>query len=308
MGLVHRDIKPANLLLDVRGNLWIADFGLARMTNDASLTMTGDLVGTVRYMSPEQALAKCAIVDHRTDIYSLGVSLYELLTLHAAFHGDRHEVLRQIALVEPRPLRSYKKEIPREFETIVMKAMSKDAAGRYNAAKDLADDLRRYLEDRPIRARRPTPVERAARWARRHRAIVAAAGTSLLILSTVSTVSAVLLSAAYRSEARQRASTGRNLGLALRALDEVFMNLADDRLPRNQKGEKVDPAFLSKALAFYDDLAESNERDPRLRREQARAYRRAANLRQSLGQLPEAARTLRRAIQMVEQLVRRAHE
>src|SRR5207245_5906999 len=102
LGVVHRDIKPANLLLDLRGNLWITDFGLAHCQSQAGLTMTGDLVGTLRYMSPEQALAKRVIIDHRTDIYSLGATLYELLTLQPIFAGrDRQELLRQIAFDEP---------------------------------------------------------------------------------------------------------------------------------------------------------------------------------------------------------------
>ena len=101
-GVVHRDIKPANLMLDSRGNLWVTDFGLAQINSDARLTMTGDLVGTLRYMSPEQALAKRVIVDHRTDIYSLGATLYELVALQPAFAGhDRQELLRQIAFEEP---------------------------------------------------------------------------------------------------------------------------------------------------------------------------------------------------------------
>src|SRR5205085_9367761 len=104
-GVVHRDIKPANLLVDGRGNLWITDFGLAYCQSQAGLTMTGDLIGTLRYMSPEQALAKRVPVDQRTDLYSLGATLYELLTLQPAFDGaDREELLRQIALEEPRPL------------------------------------------------------------------------------------------------------------------------------------------------------------------------------------------------------------
>src|SRR5262249_24536468 len=120
MGVIHRDIKPGNLLLDGRGNLWITDFGLARLGNDAGLTMTGDLLGTLRYMSPEQALAKRVVIDHRTDVYSLGVTLYELLTLEPAYSGrSREEVLRQIAFEEPRPPRRLNRSIPAELETII---------------------------------------------------------------------------------------------------------------------------------------------------------------------------------------------
>ena len=112
MGIVHRDIKPANLLVDVRGNLWITDFGLARMQSDTGLTMTGDVLGTLRYMSPEQALARRGVVDHRTDIYSLGVTLYELLALRPAFDGqDRQELLRQLTLEEPRTIRALQPRI-----------------------------------------------------------------------------------------------------------------------------------------------------------------------------------------------------
>ena len=152
-GVLHRDIKPSNLLLDGRGNLWITDFGLARLMGDAGLTMTGDLLGTLRYMSPEQALAKRVGIDHRTDIYSLGATLYELLTLEPVYAGrDRQEILRRIAFEEPRPPRRLDAAIPVDLETIVLKAMAKDPAGRYGAAQELADDLGRFVKHEPIRA------------------------------------------------------------------------------------------------------------------------------------------------------------
>jgi serine/threonine protein kinase len=131
-GIIHRDIKPANVLVDVSGNVWITDFGLARLVSEAGLTMTGDLVGTLRYMSPEQASAKRVLIDHRTDIYSLGVTLYELLSLEPAFCGeDRQELLRQISFEEPRSPRRVNKRIPAELETIVLKAMEKNPAERH---------------------------------------------------------------------------------------------------------------------------------------------------------------------------------
>jgi WD40 repeat protein/serine/threonine protein kinase len=201
-GIIHRDIKPANLLLDERGNLWITDFGLAHFRGNAALTMTGDLLGTLRYMSPEQALARHGLVDHRTDVYSLGATLYELLTLEPVFRGkDRQELLRQIAFEEPQPPRRLQRAIPAELETIVLAALEKNPADRYATAQELADDLRRFLDDRPIQARRPTLRQRAARWARRHQPIVWAAGLSLaLSLMTVVVALATANSAISREK------------------------------------------------------------------------------------------------------------
>jgi serine/threonine protein kinase/Flp pilus assembly protein TadD len=185
-GVIHRDIKPGNLLVDRRGKLWVTDFGLAHCQSQAGLTMTGDLVGTLRYMSPEQALAKRVLVDHRTDVYSLGVTLYELLTLQPALGGrDREELLRQIAFEEPRPPRRLNKMIPAELETIVQKAMEKNAAERYATAKELADDLERFLRDDPIRAKRPTLIQRARKWARRHQPVVWSGAVSLVVIAIV---------------------------------------------------------------------------------------------------------------------------
>jgi tetratricopeptide (TPR) repeat protein len=182
LGIIHRDVKPGNLLLDGRGNLWVTDFGLAHVQSGASLTMSGDLVGTLRYMSPEQALAQRVVIDQRTDVYSLGATLYELLTLRPAFGGtDRQELLRQIAFEEPKPPRRIDRAIPAELETIVLKALEKNPADRYASAQELADDLRRFLDDQPIRARRPSWRQVAAKWARRHRSVVWSAAVLLVV-------------------------------------------------------------------------------------------------------------------------------
>jgi serine/threonine protein kinase len=188
LGILHRDIKPANLLIDPLGAVWITDFGLARFPGDLSLTGTGDMVGTLRYMSPEQAQARRGVVDQRTDIYSLGVTLYELLTLRPAFDGrDHQELLKQIATDEPVPPRRLNPAIPRDLETIVLKAMAKDLSHRYATAQELAADLRRFLADEPILARRPSAIERAVRWSRRHREIVATAAAVVVVSLAIGT-------------------------------------------------------------------------------------------------------------------------
>ena len=190
MGIIHRDVKPSNLLLDLKGKIWITDFGLAQVQTDLGLTMTGDLVGTIRYMSPEQAMAKRVPLDYRTDIYSLGVTLYELLGLQPAFPGtDRHEVLRRVAFDDPPSLRKINHAIPVELETIVLKAIMKNPDGRYASARELADDLQRFLQDQPIRARRPSLWDRANKLARRHRTAVRVATFLLMVLMIGSWIS-----------------------------------------------------------------------------------------------------------------------
>jgi serine/threonine protein kinase/Flp pilus assembly protein TadD len=219
LGVVHRDVKPANLLVDGSGRLWVTDFGLAQVQSDARLTLTGDLVGTLRYMSPEQALAKRVVVDHRTDVYSLGATLYEVLTLQPVYGGtDRQELLRQIAFEEPKAPRRLNKAVPAELETVVLKAVEKAPQDRYATAQELADDLRRFLDDRPIHARRPTLLHRARKWSRRHRAVVWSAAVCCLV--TVAVVGASIgwvagEKAARRAEAARgfEDALGRALGL-----------------------------------------------------------------------------------------------
>jgi serine/threonine protein kinase/Flp pilus assembly protein TadD len=282
LGVVHRDIKPANLLLDAAGRLWITDFGLARIQDDAGLTMTGDLLGTLRYMSPEQALAKRGYLDHRTDIYSLGATLYELLTLRPAIEGeDRQDVLRKIAQEEPAPPRRINPSIPRELETILLKAMSKEAEGRYATAKELADDLQRFLEHKLIKAKRPTLAERVTKWSRRHSAAVLTAVVTLT-LAAAGLVTAVVMIARERGDAMRQRDEARQ------AVDDMYTEVAEQWLSQQAALEPLQRKFLQKALDYYQRFTGDAATDANTRLKTAEAYRRVAEIQETLGNLNEA--------------------
>jgi WD40 repeat protein/serine/threonine protein kinase/tetratricopeptide (TPR) repeat protein len=163
---LHRDIKPSNLLLDTHGTVWVTDFGLAKLADSDDLTESGDIVGTVRYMAPERFTGHA---DARSDLYGLGLTLYELLTLAPAFRAsDRNNLIDQVQHEEPTPPRKLNPDAPLDLETVVLKAIAKDPAHRYQTPPEMADDLKRFLEDKPIQARRASPAERLWRWCRRN--------------------------------------------------------------------------------------------------------------------------------------------
>jgi WD40 repeat protein/serine/threonine protein kinase len=225
-GVVHRDIKPGNLLLDSTGKLWVTDFGLARIEADAGLTMTGDFLGTLCYMAPEQATGKRPLMDHRVDVYSLGCTFYELLTLQPAFGGsDRAALLNKIASENPIPPRRIDPSIPVDLETIISTAMEKDPVDRYATAEELAADLRRFLENQPIRAEPPTFLERATKWCHRHSELSWAAAVMLLFATLVSTAAAVWISRLYRESEQFRKAAVAATGDALEQKAQLERNL-----------------------------------------------------------------------------------
>ncbi|MCI0702452.1 MAG: serine/threonine protein kinase [Planctomycetia bacterium] len=183
-GVLHRDVKPGNLILD-SGVVWVTDFGLAKMVNTEGLTATGDILGTLQYIPPE-CLAGNA--DPRSDVYGLGATLYELLTLEPPYAADSlARLVKQVADTDPPPPRQINPNIPRDLETIVLKAMARDPAHRYSDARELTHDLLAFLEDRPIKARRISPLSHAWRWCRRNPALASLTATTIaaLVLAAV---------------------------------------------------------------------------------------------------------------------------
>jgi serine/threonine protein kinase/Flp pilus assembly protein TadD len=284
--IIHRDIKPANLLVNTKGNLWITDFGLARLQNDTSLTLSGDVVGTLRYMSPEQALGHTTAVDHHTDVYALGATLYEFVCLRPVFDGrDRQELLRQIASEEPCSPRRLNPAVPLELEIIIQKALEKEPAARYGTAQELADDLRRFLEDKPIRARRPSWLERARKWARRHRpAVWSAAVGSLMVL--------IVLAGSVGWVVRDRGIRQAKIATDLQAaVEEAERSQREGKWPQAQAAAKraealledgaAEPGLAQRVQCLLRELAEE-EADRRLlaRLEEIRLLQAEVNVKQ----------------------------
>jgi serine/threonine protein kinase len=198
-GVLHRDVKPANLILDGE-TVWVADFGLAKMSDSDGLTATGDILGTLQYLPPE-CLSGAA--DARSDVYGLGATLYELLTLEPPYAADSPaRLVKLVADSDPPHPRELDPDVPRDLETIVLKAMAREPAARYATARALAEDLEAFLDDRPIKARRTTLYSRAARWCRRNPVMASLATSTFLAL-------ALAAAAGWVGYARTTAALGR---------------------------------------------------------------------------------------------------
>jgi serine/threonine protein kinase len=261
MGVVHRDVKPANLILDGRDHLWVTDFGLARIQTGPGSTPLGDVVGTLRYMSPEQAAGDPSI-DPRGDVYSLGATLYELLALRPAFpSADRGEYLRQVIEDDPTPLRALNRAVPVELETIVLKAMAKAPADRYGTAQELADDLRRYLDDRPITARRPTRWERARKWGKRHPSALAVLVVALLLGVVGFAVSTALIARAHAHERKRAEEAEERLRLARRAVDDM-LQFSEEELANAPHLRPLRQRLSEVTFDYYEELIELQQDNP----------------------------------------------
>jgi tetratricopeptide (TPR) repeat protein len=289
-GIVHRDIKPSNLMISHDGDLWVTDFGLARTCRDASMTASGELLGTLRYMSPEQLRSKPGIVDHRTDIYSLGLTLYELISGRPAFAGQTQaELTRQIESDDPPSLVRIDPRVPRDLDSIVLKAIAKSADGRYPSARDLADDLRSFLAGRPTVARPATWRDRGEKWVRRHSRLAASAAVALALVLVCAVASTVLV---WRAQTETQRALGLasenhrraegNLQDARQAVDELFTGVATD-LADVPGAENVRYRLLHQARAYYQKFAAQAGSSAAVRGETAAAYYRCGQISEQLG-------------------------
>jgi serine/threonine protein kinase/WD40 repeat protein/Tfp pilus assembly protein PilF len=273
-GVLHRDIKPSNLLLDLHGTAWVTDFGLAKADDEQDLTRTGDIVGTLRYMAPERFRGHA---DARSEVYALGVTLYELLTLRPAFEEtDRLALIEHVCHTSPVRPRKIDRQIPRDLETVVLKAIARDPADRYASAAALADDLRRFLTDRTIAARRASAPERLWRWARRNPAVAL-----LLTVILVGSVSAAVVFAVQRDDLRvalkqseddrgaltvsQGNALARQREAQLKQLDSMISEARATTLGRKPGQRFASLALLDRATALARELGVLNEKSADLR-------------------------------------------
>jgi serine/threonine-protein kinase len=310
-GIVHRDIKPANLLLDTTGNVWVTDFGLAK-TGEGELTHTGDVLGTLRYMAPERFRGQC---DVRADVYALGLTLYELLALRPAFaSGDRLELIGRIRAAEPARPRSVDRRVPRDLETVVLKAMDKDPKRRYQSAEELLEDLQRFARDEPIQARRAGPAERLGRWCRRNPAVAVLTAAVLLLMAVGTAVSArqaVLatraredLAAKNRELADEQAKVQARFELAQRAIALFHTGVSEDALLKNAEFQELRTKLLKQAADFYADLEKllKGQADAKSRKALAAAYFQLGELTNKIGDKKEALAVHRKALALRREL------
>ena len=317
LGIVHRDVKPGNILMDARGHAWLTDFGLARRDAAESLTDDGDLVGTLRYMSPEQASGNSVLADPRSDVYSLGTTLYEMLARRPVFEADdRSRLLRKIMEDEPTPLRRLAPQIPRDLETIVHRTLAKNPNNRYPSAGEFAADLERFLADKPILARRPSVVQSIRRWMRKHQTVAVAGAAALVVAVVILGVNNFRLTDAlketegYRKHAEaqrlraehERAVANENFREALDAVDVYLLNASETRLRDVPAAAMLRREMLQAAANFFERVAARRAGDESLAAQRANALYRLAGVLVELGDYDRAGPALDGAEQAFRRL------
>lgn len=330
-GIVHRDLKPGNVMLGKYGETLVVDWGLAKPVNQpeaphvpseptlrpasASGTMPTELgvaVGTPHFMSPEQAACSLADIGSASDIYSLGATLYALLTGKTPYSGgDAATILAQARSAEfPRP-RAVDARVPAALEAVCLKAMSRRPADRYPSARELADDVERWLADEPVQAHLESWSERLARWGRRHRKGVRATAAATFLVALVSLVAAVLIEGARQRESvarqeadRQRIRAEASFRDARRAVDGFFTVVSESKLLDVPGLQSLRKDLLSSALTYYRRFIRQRGRDVALQTDLAQTYYRVGRIDAEIGTQSQAARSLRQALRMQNRLVR----
>lgn len=294
-GVIHRDIKPSNLMLDGRGELWITDFGLARVQSDHSVTRSGDIVGTLHYMSPEQARGEGAVAGPRSDVYSLAVTLYELVTLQRPFEGDTHgDILRAIELGICKPVSYWNSAIPRDLENVIAKGMETEPLDRYTTASEFEADLQRFLDGKPTQAKPPGSLRVLGKWAARNRAVVVSALSAMLIVTLSLAVMNVSL-------IRKAGELDREIVAANSRHDKTVQNLqwfglrVAELLKDSPGAESERQVLLADVLRVYDELIDEFGDSAAKRADIAITHTKMASVFRELGEHESAVNAYREA-------------
>jgi serine/threonine-protein kinase len=332
-GVIHRDLKPANVMLGKFGETLVVDWGLARLcretapaegeaiqtasASDMMATMKGAVVGTPTYMPPEQALARHEEVGPASDVYSLGATLYQLLTGHGPFTGTTlEEVLEKVVRGDCLPARQVKPSVPAALQAVCRKAMAHEPADRYPSARALAEEVERWLADEPVLAYQEPFTARVGRWVKRRRTLVASAAALLVTAVVFLGVIAVLEVRARQRSEQEQADTARqyeraeslrqlahgNLGRALRAVDEMLTRVADERLTNLPDFDEDRRELLQEAVKLYRELLQDNSTEPEVRLQTAQSHVRMGDIQKLLDEDMRAAQNYDRAIELLKSL------
>ena len=309
--ILHRDIKPANLMIDPANNVWVTDFGLAKQFDSNDLTRTGEVVGTLRYMSPEQLNGNA---DERSDIFGLGLTLYEMAALQPAYAAsDRNDLMKQALDANPPRLRSIDRKIPKDLETIIHKCIAAEPKRRYQTATDVKQDLHRLLSGEPVQARRISTLERMVKWCRR-RPVVAAL-CSALMLSLVAgfagvatqwrrTEAALKKANENLTEAKiQNARADQHFREARESVDKFYNIISEQRLLEEPGLQPLRKELMAEAATYYRNFSQQYANDESLKLDTGKALIRLMKIEGSYRTGPSIIETCDEAISIFSELI-----